>query len=94
MSTLTSYAGSAHQYSHRDPNGVSGILAALANVEPEQEGTVFVPGTHKICGGEIRFSGYAYTYMEVFCSICNLVIMGYNLKALKKMRNLNSPTAS
>jgi ectoine hydroxylase-related dioxygenase (phytanoyl-CoA dioxygenase family) len=94
MSTLTSYAGSSHQYIHRDPNGVIGILAALTDVGPEQGGTVFVPGTHKICGGEFRFSGYGYTYMEVFRSICNLAIMGYNLKSLKKMRKLNSPPVS
>jgi ectoine hydroxylase-related dioxygenase (phytanoyl-CoA dioxygenase family) len=87
LSTLTSYRGSSHQYLHRDPDGVIGILVALDDVTPEQGGTVFAAGTHKFCGGEYRFEGRAHKYMEAFRSVLNYRILRYNLVELKRMRN-------
>jgi len=86
LSTLTSYRGCSHQYLHRDPDGVIGILVALDDVTLEQGGTVFAAGTHKYCGGEYRFEGRVHKYMEAFRNFWNYRIMRYNLAELKRMR--------
>jgi len=94
LSTLTSYQGSSHQYLHRDPDGVIGILVALDDVTPEQGGTVFAAGTHKYCGGEYRFEGRVHKYMEAFRNFWNYRILRYNLAELKRMRKEGGPRVS
>jgi ectoine hydroxylase-related dioxygenase (phytanoyl-CoA dioxygenase family) len=91
ITTLTSHQGSSHQYIHRDPDCVLSMLVAVDDIAPEQGGTLFVPGTHKYGGANIRMDGRAFEFMELYRIACNFRILAYNLKALLRMRRCGHP---
>ncbi len=86
ISTMTSYQGSSHQYIHRDPDGVLCLFSALDDISPEQGGTVFVPGTHKYSGSELKHDGDASLLTTLFQTLSNYHIFRHNLKKLFDMR--------
>lgn len=91
ITTLTSHQGSSHQYIHRDPDCVLSMLVAVDDITAEQGGTLFVPGTHKYGGANIRMDGRAFEFMELYRIACNARILVYNLKALLRMRRHGHP---
>lgn len=86
ISTLTSYFGSSHQYIHRDPDGVLCLFVAVDDVSAEQGGTLFVPGTHRFSGSDMRHGGRSDKLMHLFQVMCNIRILRYNLANLRRMR--------
>jgi ectoine hydroxylase-related dioxygenase (phytanoyl-CoA dioxygenase family) len=82
ISTLTSYLGCSHQYLHRDPAGAICVFIAVADVSPEQGGTVFVPGTHRYIGSAVTNYGASETFMTVFQDDVNQRLFRYNLRML------------
>lgn len=84
--TLTSYLGSSHQYVHRDPPGVISLIAAVEDINEQQGGTLFVPGTHKFGGAEKRHGGQAYSLMELWRRQANIRVLMHNLAKLWLMR--------
>jgi hypothetical protein len=91
ISTLTSYLGSSHQYIHRDPDGVICLFTALDDISPAQGGTVFVPGTHKFSGAEMKHGGKANLLMGLYQTLCNMRILRYNLANLQRIRKRAEP---
>lgn len=91
ISTLTSYLGCSHQYFHHDPYGAISVFLAVDDVEPEQGGTVFVPGTHRYGGGQMRNAGRAYELAELFRIRSNLIVLVHNLRKLLSMRRGGNP---
>lgn len=91
ITTLTSHQGCSHQYVHRDPDCVLSMFVAVEDVAPEQGGTLFVPGTHKFGGSNLRMGGRAEEFMELYRIACNARIFLYNLKALLRMRREGNP---
>jgi len=89
ISTMTSYRGGAHQYVHRDPDGVLCLFAAVDDVSPEQGSTLFVPGTHKYSGADMMFDGQAEFLTGLYQVQCNYAILKHNLVTLRKLRNDN-----
>lgn len=87
VTTLTSYAGSSHQYIHRDPRGVLSLFAAVEDVTEEQGGTVFV------CGTQLRGDADdgADDPTEQFRLWWNGRILVHNLKKLWRMRRGYGP---
>jgi hypothetical protein len=86
VTTLTSYAGSSHQYVHRDPSSVVSVFVAVEDVSEQQGGTVFVPGTHMHDGAQAKHGGRAFELMELFRIGWNGRILLYNLRKLWRMR--------
>jgi ectoine hydroxylase-related dioxygenase (phytanoyl-CoA dioxygenase family) len=86
VTTLTSYAGSSHQYVHRDPSGVISLFAAVEHVSAAQGGTVFVPGTQVFAGGAKRHDAAEAAGMELLRARWNVRILAHNLKKLWAMR--------
>ena len=87
VSTMTSYRGGSHQYIHRDPDGVLCLFAAVDDIDPDQGGTVFVPGTHKYSGADMMFDGQAEFLTGLYQAQCNYSILKHNLKTLRELRN-------
>jgi ectoine hydroxylase-related dioxygenase (phytanoyl-CoA dioxygenase family) len=87
ITTLTSHKGSSHQYIHRDPDCVLSMMIVVDDITPEQGGTLFVPGTHKFGGANIRMDGRAFEFMELFRAACNARIMLHNFRMLWRMRH-------
>lgn len=92
ITTLTSHQGSSHQYVHRDPDCVLSMLVAVDDITDEQGGTLFLPGTHKYGGANMRMNGRAFEFMELYRIACNARILVYNLKALLRMRRCGKPS--
>ncbi|WP_448659660.1 hypothetical protein ACPVPU_04005 [Sphingomonas sp. CJ99] len=86
VTTLTSYAGSSHQYVHRDPSGVISLFAAVEDVSAAQGGTVFVPGTQVFAGSVKKHDAVAEARMELLRARWNVHILFHNLKKLWAMR--------
>ncbi|MGC6399853.1 hypothetical protein ACNI3Q_04625 [Sphingomonas sp. FW199] len=87
VTTLTSYAGSSHQYVHRDPSGVISLFAAVEDVSAAQGGTVFVPGTQVFADAAKKHDAAAEAQMELVRARWNVRILSHNLKKLWAMRN-------
>ncbi len=91
ITTLTSYLGCSHQYFHHDPYGAISIFVAVDDVDPDQGGTVFVPGTHRYGGGQMKLGGKAYELAELFRIRSNLIVLRNNLRKLFSMRRACHP---
>ncbi|MFK7794298.1 MAG: phytanoyl-CoA dioxygenase family protein [Gammaproteobacteria bacterium] len=94
ISTMTSYKGSSHQYIHRDPDGVLCMFSAVDDVSAEQGGTVFVPGTHKYSGAELKHDGKAGLFTTLFQTLSNYHVLRHNLKKVFDMRKTGEPEIS
>ena len=94
MSTLTSYAGSSHQYLHRDPADVLCVFAALDDVSQEQGGTILAPETHPYIGFHREHGGKGDLFMRLFQLQCNMRIMRYNLRKVINLWKSRKPMIS
>lgn len=94
MSTLTSYAGSSHQYLHRDPADVLCVFAALDDVSQEQGGTILAPETHPYIGFHREHGGKGDLFMRLFQLQCNMRIMRYNLRKVINLWRSKKPMIS
>jgi ectoine hydroxylase-related dioxygenase (phytanoyl-CoA dioxygenase family) len=91
ITTLTSYRGCSHQYFHHDPYGAISVFLAVDDLSPEQGGTVFVPGTHRYGGAQMRHGGKAFELTELFRIRSNLGVLVHNLRKLWSMRSQGQP---
>jgi ectoine hydroxylase-related dioxygenase (phytanoyl-CoA dioxygenase family) len=91
ITTLTSYQGCSHQYFHHDPYGAISVFVAVDDLSPEQGGTVFVPGTHRYGGAQMRHGGKAFELTELFRIRSNLGVLVHNLRKIWSMRSLGQP---